>query len=259
VGVIKALKEAKTEGFLKNTDIGLHYGAGAYVCGEETALLESLEGKRGEPRLRPPYPTQCGLFGKPTVINNVETASRIPMIISDKKLTKLYPLSGNVKRPGVYELPFGISAERLIYDCGRGPDSGSLKAFAAGGVSGGIFPCSKLDIRLPIGSGAVIAINDKNCILDINCRIMEFFLEESCGKCTPCREGTEKLFLLLTKIKKGSRIKTNILEEIGEAMAFSSICGLGQSAPICLSSSLKFFKEEIEEHFKKRCRAGVCF
>jgi NADH-quinone oxidoreductase subunit F len=230
----RALDEAYAAHILGDTIFGSHTkfhiklrrGAGAYVCGEETALIESLEGKRGVPRLRPPYPTTHGLRGRPTLVNNVETLARIPSILekgadwychlgrNGAAGTKVYCLSGHIKRPGAYELPMGITARELIYDYGCGiRGEGKLKAFSSGGLSGGILPAGMVDISLNyesladagsmLGSGAVIVMDESTCMVDITLRAARFFEHESCGACTPCRVGNMRMVQLLDKISGG--------------------------------------------------------
>lgn len=288
----QALREAYDHDFLGDRILGsrrkfnikLRRGAGSYICGEETALIESLEGRRGVPRLRPPYPTTHGLWGKPTLVNNVETLARVPTILETgaewyQRLgrdgnagTKVYCVSGHVMKPGAYELPMGATARELIYDYGGGIRShGRLKAFSPGGVSSGILPAEMVDIPLDyeslakagsmLGSGAMIVMGDSTCIVDIALRMARFFAHESCGECTPCRIGISRMVQLLTKITTGhgSWQDVETLKELGERMRNDSRCGLGQSAPLPFLSSLNHFREEYQAHIEeKRCPSQVC-
>lgn len=288
----QALKEAyehhilgdKIFGSQFRFDIKLHRGAGAYICGEETALIESLEGKRGLPRLRPPYPPTHGLWGKPTLVNNVETLARVPTImekgvewyrrlgIGNAAGTKVYCLSGHVLQPGAYELPMGISARELIYGYGQGiRNNGRLKAFSPGGISSGILPATMVDIPLDydalakagsmLGSGAMIVMDDSVCMVDIARRASRFFAHECCGECTPCRAGTLQLVQLLTKIAAGSGSWADValLQELGGRMKTDSRCGLGQAAALPFLSSLNYFREEYQVHIEEnRCPSGIC-
>ena len=286
----KAIQEAEAKDFLGESILGSNFsfkitlfrGAGAYVCGEETALLDSLEGKKGQSRLKPPFPTFVGFKNKPTVLNNVETFANIPTIIlkggewfsqigsPHSPGTKLYCLSGDVNTPGVYELPTGISLRELIEKYGNGVQ-GRLKAVLPGGVSSSLLLPSDLDVKLDypsvqkagsmLGSGAVIVINDTHCMVDLAKRCAEFFDYESCGKCTPCREGTKRAREILTNITKGVGEESDLalLKELQEVMFDASRCGLGQAALNAVRSSLEKFSDEFKEHIsEKRCRLGVC-
>lgn len=286
----KAIDEAKSRGFLNGNildsgfsfDINLYKGAGAYVCGEETALLDSLEGKKGQSRIKPPFPTFVGFNNKPTVLNNVETFANIPQIVLKSgewfsRLgapacpgTKLYCLSGDVNAPGVYELPTDISLRQLLEEYGKGVQ-GRLKAVLPGGVSSKLLIPADLDVKMNypavqaagsmLGSGAVIVINDMHCMVDLARRCAEFFDYESCGKCAPCREGTKRAREILTNITKGEGELTDLdlLKPLQEVMYDSSRCGLGQSALNAVRSSLEKFHDEFEEHIlKKKCGLGVC-
>jgi NADH:ubiquinone oxidoreductase subunit F (NADH-binding)/NADH:ubiquinone oxidoreductase subunit E len=258
---------------------------GGYICGEETALLEALEGKRAEPRNKPPFPGTYGLFGKPTLINNVETFACIPAILlrgaewfhgqgrNNAAGLKFLALSGQVQRPGVYEVPLGLPAAQLIFDYGGGlPDGRSLKAFSPGGASSGFLPASMVDIPLEfqalaqvgsmLGSGGVVVVADGVCMLDLALNVVRFFRNESCGKCVPCRAGSEKLVQTLTRISHegGSSADLDTIHELAEAMQLTSICGLGQAAPLPITSVIRYFRDEIERHIYRRdCPAGVCF
>lgn len=255
--------------------------AGSYVSGEETALLESMEGNRCEPRLRPPYPATHGLHGKPTLIQNVETLSCIPQILKDneaqlpnqapKPRLKLYSVSGAVKQPGVYKLPLGSTARQLIHECAHGPSIGAgVKAFFPGGVSGGFLPASHMDVPLDfealnkvgcsLGTGGVIVVDEKKCIVDVVENCLEFFARESCGKCTPCSLGTQRLLSILRTVKQGKAEPAHIalLRELGVAMNDASICGLGQTAYNPVRCALEFFEDEFLDHLHGRCLVGSC-
>ncbi|MEA3560617.1 MAG: NADH-quinone oxidoreductase subunit NuoF [Candidatus Omnitrophota bacterium] len=286
----KAIKEAEKNNFLGKNILGsnfsfkiaLYRGAGAYVCGEETALLDSLEGKKGQSRIKPPFPTFVGFKNKPTVLNNVETLANIPAIIlgggewfskmgsSASPGTKLYCLSGDVKKPGVYELLTNITLKELIYSCGGGPD-GKIKAILPGGVSSCFLGEKDLDVIMDyksiqekgsmLGSGAVIVINNTRCLVDVAKRCAEFFAYEACGKCAPCREGTKRAKELLTNITigKGEPGDVELLKELQEILYDTSRCGLGQSAISAIRSALEKFPDEFERHIlKKKCPLGVC-
>ncbi len=258
-------------------DLEIFSGAGSYLCGEETALLSSIEGKKGRPRLKPPYPTQCGLWGKPTLINNVETLANIPPIVdhgaawyrglgtADSPGTKLISLSGDVARRGLYEVPFGTTFRRIIEDFGGGMKQGSrLKAVNIGGASGAVVPPWELDCPLEygacaqrgitIGSGAVFVMDDSRSILDNVRNRVDFFLHESCGKCTPCREGLRQAGRILHKALAGDAVLADIanLERYTRTMQNAAFCGLGQAAGNSLASSLKYFRGEYESV----CRDG---
>lgn len=275
--VSKALEKARLKGILGNRilgsdfnfDIEIRSGAGAYICGEEFALIESLEGKAGRPRNKPPYPTISGIHNKPTLINNVETFSNIPFIINEgaekfaaigtpsSSGTRLISLSGNVNKRGVYEVPFGITIREIIYNLGEGvPKNRKIKMVQLGGASGPCIPESMLDLRmdykeladngLSMGSGAVIVIDDRYDVLEIVRLIIRFFKHESCGKCTPCREGNRQILRILYKFISGtaSSKDLSLLESICSAMCQTSFCGLGQAAPTAILTTLKYFKEE---------------
>ncbi len=271
----------KIQGTDFSFDIYLYKGAGAYVCGEETALLDSLEGKRGEARLRPPYPATSGFRGKPTVVNNVETLSCIPAIILNggewySKIgsegspgTKLYCLSGDVRNPGVYELPTDVTLEELVSEYGRGVEGGA-KAALTGGISGGLLTPEQFKVTLDyksmlkagtgLGSGAIIMLNQRRCMVDVALRCLEFFEHESCGKCAPCREGTKRARELLQKIRRGNgdSASLELLLELQRVMYDTCICGLGQSALNVTKACIERFKGEFEEHLRGRCVVGVC-
>ena len=265
-------------------NIELRLGAGAFVCGEETALIHSIEGKRGMPTPRPPYPTQKGLFGMPTVINNVETLANIPVIILDgahhfnslgtekSKGTKVFALAGAVNNTGLVEVPMGTTLREIIFDIGGGIRNGKeFKAVQTGGPSGGCLPKEFLDTPIDydslnkagsiMGSGGMIVIDETSCMVDIAKFFLDFTQNESCGKCTPCREGTKRMLEILTRISQGKGVEGDIakLERLGQMIQRSSLCGLGKSAPNPLLSTIKHFRKEYEEHiYHKRCPAGVC-
>lgn len=288
-----AVRQAEKAGLLgasiDGTEFGfaihIRRGAGSYVCGEETALLNSLEGRRPWPRERPPYPTTDGLWGLPTVINNVETLSNVPAIlrhgadwfqglgIGESAGTKLYSLSGKIQRPGNYELPLGTTARELIFDYGGGPPDGhQVKAFTLGGISGGLMGEAQLDMPLDykapqtvggfLGSGGVVVLDDTSCVVDFARTCMAFYEDESCGKCFPCRIGTVRLREFLdaaTGRAKDVKIGESDLKDISDAMAHLSACGLGQAAPLPLQALWTRFADELDEHLNHQtCRAGVC-
>lgn len=289
----RAIAEAEAAGLL-GARIGgtgfafrvlIQRGAGSYVCGEETALLNSLEGRVPWPRERPPYPTAFGLWGRPTVINNVETLCQVPGILEkgaewfqslgrgENTGTKVYSVSGKVARPGNYELPLGVTARELILDhAGGPPESQSVKAFTLGGISGGLLSKESLDIALDytaparqgaaLGSGGLIVLDDSCCIVDFVRSCMLFYESESCGRCFPCRIGTvrlrEQLDGLTGRTDPLPRTREQ-MEELGAAMSSTSACGLGQSAPLVVLGMLNMFRDEFAEHLEARhCRAGVC-
>ena len=257
-------------------DIKLRMGAGAYVCGEETAMFESIEGKRGEPRYRPPYPGIQGLFGKPTVLNNVETIANVAPILKNgakwyrsigtegSSGTKLFTVIGNVNKRGVYEFPMGINLKELIYDyCGGIADGRELLAVQAGGASAPFINKDQIDMPLEIdyvassggrlGCGTIMVIDDTNCIVDMTLNNLYFFKEESCGKCTPCREGTTRLYEMVKKISKGKGKLSDIarIRGLGETMANASFCGLGRSATVPVESALNNFADVFNRHIDK--------
>jgi NADH:ubiquinone oxidoreductase subunit F (NADH-binding)/NADH:ubiquinone oxidoreductase subunit E len=292
-GLEQALQQMQRDGLVGEGTLGSELGVtleicespGGYICGEETALLEALEGKRAEPRNKPPFPGTHGLFGKPTLINNVETFAFIPAILlhgaewfkgqgqNDAAGLKFLALSGQVQRPGVYEVPLGIPASKLIFDYGGGlPPGRTLKAFSPGGASSGFLPASMVETPLEfqalakvgsmLGSGAVVAIADQMCMLDLALNVVKFFRNESCGKCVPCRAGSEKLVQTLGHIARGegSGRDLDTINELAEAMQLTSICGLGQAAPLPITSVVRHFHDEIERHvYRRECPAGVCF
>ncbi len=265
-------------------DLELRLGAGAFVCGEETALMISIEGKRGEPRPRPPFPAVKGLLGKPTLLNNVETYANITWIINhgaeafaaigtDKsKGTKVFALGGKITNTGLVEVPMGTSLRTIIEDIGGGvPNGKKFKAAQTGGPSGGCLPASMLDIAIDfeslaaagsmMGSGGMIVMDEDNCMVDIAKFFLEFVIDESCGKCTPCRIGTKRLYDLLCKITEGNGTLEDLdtIEELCYHLKSSSLCALGQSAPNPVLSTLQHFRDEYIAHVvDKRCPAGVC-
>ncbi|MEM3086331.1 MAG: NADH-ubiquinone oxidoreductase-F iron-sulfur binding region domain-containing protein [Halobacteria archaeon] len=252
--------------------VRLAIGAGSYVCGEETALLESMEGRRGEPRLRPPFPATRGLWGKPTLVSNVETLSLVPGVLEHGEVAarlKLFSVSGDVVRPGIYEAPLGTTARELIFDLAGGPIPGTeVKAFVPGGVATGFLPASKLDVPLEfsalakegsgLGSGGFIVLSDRRCTVDAAHNCLRFFAHESCGKCTPCRAGTEKMAGLLDRLCRLEPVEFGHFDDLAAVMADGSICGLGQTAPAPVMSGLKHFREEWGAHLRGVCPAGVC-
>jgi NADH:ubiquinone oxidoreductase subunit F (NADH-binding)/(2Fe-2S) ferredoxin/Pyruvate/2-oxoacid:ferredoxin oxidoreductase delta subunit len=265
-------------------DLEVRMGAGAFVCGEETALMQSIEGKRGQPRTRPPFPATSGLWGKPTNINNVETYANVPDIMlkggdwfasmgtQKSKGTKTFAIAGKVKRTGLIEVPLGITIREIIYDVGGGIlDDKPFKAVQTGGPMGGCIPEKYLDMPVDyeslasvgsiMGSGGFVVMDDKTCMVDIARFFMEFCQEESCGKCVPCRVGTRKMFDILNRICGGEGRPGDIeaLETLGEYVRSGSLCGLGQGAPNPVSSTIEHFRDEYEAHiYDKKCPAGVC-
>ncbi|HEX9035779.1 MAG TPA: NADH-quinone oxidoreductase subunit NuoF [Ktedonobacterales bacterium] len=288
--VERAVREAYMAGFAGENILGsgfdleitVHHGAGAYICGEESALLESLEGKRGYPRLKPPFPAVVGLYGGPTVINNVETIATLPAVIrhgadvyaaygtEKSKGTRLYCLSGHVNRPGNYELPLGTPLRTLIEEYGGGVRLGrKLKAFTPGGSSAPLLGADKLDVPLDyeavaaagsmLGSGGVIVLDDETCIVGATLRMTEFYRDESCGKCTPCREGTYWLVQLLERLEHGQGLESDLdlLLDICDNIAGRSFCPLGDAATMSIVSSIKLFREEYIYHVREHaCMVG---
>jgi NADH-quinone oxidoreductase subunit F len=264
--LLNAIGQAEEQGFLENVEIELREGAGAYMCGEESGLINSIEGRRGEARCKPPFPVSRGLWGKPTVVNNVETLMNIPPIILNgsrwfqgmgtekSRGTKVFSVSGDVEAPGVYELELGSSLSELVVDlaCGR-----NVKMVQVGGAAGRIIPGSLLDIPLSyesiLGSGAVTVFDESRDVIDIVLRDMEFLADESCGKCTPCREGTEVMLEILERLAggDGERKDLRVLEELGQVMMLSALCGLGQSAPLPVLDTLKHFRSDYERRVEQ--------
>jgi NADH-quinone oxidoreductase subunit F len=263
-GLQSAVDQAASKGLL-DLPVKIQEGAGAYVCGEESALMNSIEGRRGEVRFRPPFPPTSGLFGKPTIINNVETLMNIPVII-DKGAswfssigtpssagTKVFSVSGDVERPGVYEAVMGSRLSDLLSSAG----AGDVKMVQIGGATGGVVPSSMIGTPLSyetvLGSGAVTVFNTKRDVIDFVFRTMEFLNEESCGECTPCREGTEVMVGILERLAKGEGMQEDIatLERLSNLMMKSSLCGLGQAAPVPVLDTLKYFRNEYENRIKQ--------
>ncbi len=265
-------------------DLEIRMGAGAFVCGEETALIESIEGKRGQPRVKPPFPAQVGVWGKPTLNNNVETYANIPPILTKgakwfssigtetSKGTKVFCLAGKVKNTGLVEVPMGITLREVVYDIGGGiPDGKEFKAVQTGGPSGGCIPKEHLDTPIDyetlkelgtmMGSGGMIFMDEDTCMVDVAKYFLDFSVEESCGKCLPCREGNRVMLEMLEKITDGEGEEGDIerLEELGKNIMDTSLCGLGQSSPQPVISTLRYFRDEYEAHInEKRCPAKVC-
>ncbi|MBL8140280.1 MAG: NAD(P)H-dependent oxidoreductase subunit E [Acidobacteria bacterium] len=287
-----AIKQAEKAGLLGNEICGttfnfridIRLGAGAFVCGEETALIASIEGNRGTPRPRPPYPAEVGLWGAPTLINNVETYAAIPAIIRNgglwyagigtakSKGTKVFALAGRINNTGLIEVPMGLSLREIIYDIGGGiPDGRTFKAVQTGGPSGGCLPSQFLDMPVDyeslgkagsiMGSGGMIVMDDTSCMVDVARYFMDFCMTESCGKCIPCRVGTVQMHEVLRKMTTGEATMDDLalLEELCEVVQHTSLCGLGQTAPNPVLSTLKYFRDEYTAHIvEKRCPAGVC-
>ncbi len=287
-----AIKQAREYGMLGKDifgsgfdfDIDIRLGAGAFVCGEETALMTSIEGHRGEPRPRPPFPAVKGLFGVPTILNNVETYANVPGIIlkgaewfastgtEKSKGTKVFALGGKIHNTGLVEVPMGTTMREIIEDIGGGiPNGKKFKAAQTGGPSGGCIPAELIDTPIDydsltaigsmMGSGGLIVMDEDNCMVDIAKFFLEFTVDESCGKCTPCRIGTKRLLEILTKITEGKGTMEDLdrLEELANAIKAGSLCGLGQTAPNPVLSTLKYFRNEYEAHIKdKTCPAHVC-
>ena len=287
-----AIQQAREYGLLgKNIfgtdfsfDIDIKLGAGAFVCGEETALMTSIEGMRGEPRPRPPFPAKKGLFGRPTILNNVETYANIPQIIlkgadwfrsmgtEKSKGTKVFALGGKITNTGLVEIPMGTTLRTIVEDIGGGcPNGKKFKAAQTGGPSGGCIPAELIDTPIDydsltaigsmMGSGGLIVMDEDNCMVDIAKFFLEFCVDESCGKCVPCRIGTKRLYDLLCKITdgKGTLEDLDTIEELCHHLKDSALCALGQSAPNPVLSTLKYFRDEYVAHVvEKRCPAGVC-
>jgi NADH:ubiquinone oxidoreductase subunit F (NADH-binding) len=288
-----AIEQAREHGLLGenilnsgyNFDVKIVRGAGAFVCGEETALMASIEGRAGTPRSRPPYPAQKGLWGKPTDINNVKTWATVPQIISNgarwysqigtetSKGTMIFSLVGKIKNTGLVEVPMGIPLRDLIMNIGGGVPGRkkNLKAVQTGGPSGGCIPANLLDLPVDyehltevgsiMGSGGMIVMDETTCMVDIARYFLDFLKDESCGKCTPCREGIRRMLDILIRITQGEGQMQDLdtLEQLGRVVQATSLCGLGQTAPNPLLSTLHYFRQEYETHIKdKFCPAGVC-
>ncbi|MFW6377837.1 MAG: NADH-ubiquinone oxidoreductase-F iron-sulfur binding region domain-containing protein, partial [Bacillota bacterium] len=288
----KAIKDAEEYGLLGNDIFGSGFnfklnikeGAGAFVCGEETALMASIEGKRGMPSPRPPYPAVKGLWGKPTNINNVETLANIPFIIQEgpevfssygtegSPGTKVFALTGKIKNTGLVEVPMGTTLREVIYDIGGGLQANrKFKAVQTGGPSGGCIPEDYLDLPIDydsllevgamMGSGGMVVMDDNTCMVDVARFFLNFTQSESCGKCTPCREGTKRMLEILNRITegKGKSGDIKLLRELAEHIRDTSLCGLGQSAPNPVLSTLQYFENEYIAHIEdEKCPAGVC-
>ncbi len=287
-----AIEQAAEKGFIGNNilgtgfdfDIKIKKGAGAFICGEETALIASIEGKRGLPRTKPPFPAHKGLWGKPTVINNVETLANLPAILTrgsawyasigseQNKGTKVFALTGKIKNTGLIEVPMGISLKEIIYEIGGGMERNrTFKAVQTGGPSGGCIPASHIDMPVDyeslirigsmMGSGGMVVMDDTTCMVDMARFFLSFTQNESCGKCTPCRLGTKRMLEILTRITEGKGRESDIelLIEIGTDIKLSSLCGLGMSAPNPVLSTIHFFRDEYEAHIGEGiCPANVC-
>ena len=288
----KAIDQAREYGILgKNIwetnfsfDLEIRLGAGAFVCGEETALLESIEGRRGQPRLKPPFPANAGLWQKPTLINNVETYANITKIIlngakwyssigtATSKGTKVFALGGNVVNVGLVEVPMGTTLREIVFDIGGGiPNGHGFKAAQTGGPSGGCIPAEHLDTPIDyeslgaigsmMGSGGLIVMDDTKCMVNLAKFYLGFTVDESCGKCTPCRIGTKRMHEILEKITEGNGTIEDLenLETLAVNIKKASVCGLGQTAPNPVLSTLKYFKDEYRAHIiEKRCPTGEC-
>lgn len=287
-----AIRQAERMGLLGNNICGttfsfhvdIRLGAGAFVCGEETALIASIEGKRGQPRPRPPYPAEYGLWGYPTLINNVETFANVAPIIRNggdwfasigtekSKGTKVFALAGRVKNTGLIEVPMGITLREIIFDIGGGiPEGRRFKAVQTGGPSGGCVPEQYLDMPVDyeslakvgsiMGSGGMIVMDETSCMVDVAKFFMDFCVTESCGKCVPCRVGTVQMYQILDKITSGEATMEDLtlLEELCDMVKYTSLCGLGQTAPNPVLSTLQYFRDEYIAHIvDKQCPAGVC-
>ncbi|MCI7097597.1 MAG: 4Fe-4S binding protein, partial [Lachnospiraceae bacterium] len=287
-----ALKQAREQGLLGDDifgtgfsfDIDLRLGAGAFVCGEETALMTSIEGNRGEPRPRPPFPAVKGLFEKPTILNNVETWANIPRIImkgadwfasmgtEKSKGTKVFALGGKINNVGLVEIPMGTTLREIVEEIGGGvPNGKKFKAAQTGGPSGGCIPASNFDVEIDydnlvaigsmMGSGGLIVMDEDDCMVDIAKFFLEFTVDESCGKCTPCRIGTKRLLEILEKITEGKATMDDLdqLERLADLIKNNSLCALGQTAPNPVLSTLKHFRDEYVAHIvDRRCPAGKC-
>lgn len=288
----KAIDQAREKGMLGkhifgtsfSFDVELKYGAGAFVCGEETALIHSMQGERGEPKSKPPYPAESGYLGKPTIVNNVETLLNVPGIIlhgsdwfreigtKDSPGTKVFALAGKINNVGLVEVPMGTSLREIIYDIGGGIKNGKrFKAVQTGGPSGGCLTSKDLDISIDfdslaargsiMGSGGMIVMDEEDCMVSIAKFFLEFTLDESCGKCTPCRIGNTRLYEILHRITEGEGKLEDLtlLEELSDTIKEASLCGLGQTSPNPVLSTLKEFREEYLQHVvDKSCLAGVC-
>jgi NADH-quinone oxidoreductase subunit F len=277
-----ALDEVREAGLLGDVTIVLHRGAGAYICGEETALLESLEGNRGQPRSKPPFPAVAGVYAAPTLVNNVETIATVPAIVErggdwyaslgveNSAGTRVFSLSGNVVNGGNYELPLGTTLRELIFDLGGGiPDGRALKAVIPGGSSVPVLTAEQIDVGLDfdsmaeagsmLGSGAVIVIDDRACMVQLGLRVAQFYMHESCGKCTPCREGTRWMVQLLRKLEDGraTQGELDLLLDVCDRILGKCLCPLGDAAAMPIASYVDAFRAEFQEHIDEgRCPYG---
>ncbi|MES9968367.1 MAG: NADH-quinone oxidoreductase subunit NuoF, partial [Sedimenticola sp.] len=285
-----AIDQAREAGFLGENilgsgfdfDLNIHLGGGAYVCGEETALLESIEGKKGQPRYKPPFPAHFGLYGRPTIINNTESLASIPVImekggewfkdmgVENSGGTKLFSISGNINNPGVFEIPMGTPFSELLEMAGGMKDGRPIKAVIPGGSSSPVIPGEQMmDLTMDydsiqgagsmLGSGAVIVMDDTNCMVKVLERMSYFYYEESCGQCTPCREGTGWLYRVVSRIENGQGRPEDLalLDDVTEKIAGRTICALGDAAAMPVQGMLKHFRDEFEYHIEhKRCKVG---
>ncbi|MFW6111827.1 MAG: NADH-quinone oxidoreductase subunit NuoF [Candidatus Bipolaricaulota bacterium] len=286
----KAIEQAKDHGLLGqdimgtgfNFELDIKQGAGAFVCGEETALISSIESKRGMPNPRPPFPAQSGLWGQPTNINNVETWANVKNIISrgadwfssigteNSKGTKVFSLTGDIDNTGLVEVPMGTTIEEIVYQIGEA-ERGSIKAVQTGGPSGGVIPSDRFNLPVDyeslqeagsiMGSGGLIVMDKETCLVEVARFFLNFIQDESCGKCTPCRDGTKRMLEILERLTEGKGKDGDLekLEELSHYIEESSLCGLGQTAPNPVLSTLRYFHDEYEAHLHGRCPAGVCF
>ncbi|MBS3825986.1 NADH-quinone oxidoreductase subunit NuoF [Candidatus Bipolaricaulota bacterium] len=286
----KAIEQAEDNGLLGqdimgtgfNFGLDIKQGAGAFVCGEETALISSIESKRGMPDPRPPFPAQSGLWGQPTNINNVETWANVKNIISrgadwfssigteNSKGTKVFSLTGDIDNTGLVEVPMGTTIEEVVYQIGEA-ERGSIKAVQTGGPSGGVIPSNRFDLPVDyeslqeagsiMGSGGLIVMDNETCLVEVARFFLNFIQDESCGKCTPCRDGTKRMLEILERLTEGKGKDGDLerLEELSHYIEESSLCGLGQTAPNPVLSTLRYFQDEYEAHLHGRCPAGVCF
>ncbi|HOT97143.1 MAG TPA: NADH-quinone oxidoreductase subunit NuoF [bacterium] len=287
----RAIDQARSQGLLGENifgsgfsfDLEIREGAGAYICGEETALIESIEGKRGEPRNKPPFPPSVGLWGKPTIVNNVETLANIPQILfkgaewykgigtAKSPGTKVFTMVGNINNPGLIEVPMGITLREIIYDIGHGiPGGKGFKMAQLGGTTGGILTSEHLDLPLSteslreigagMGSGALLVVDDSQCTVGLVKNFVEFFVHESCGICTLCREGNGRLLEILERLTSGhgAARDLDLMEELARTMTKGAFCGLGQAAPIPILGCMRYFRGEFEQHLAGTCKAGRC-
>ena len=272
-----AITQARQFGYLgQDFDITIRLGAGAFVCGEETALMNSVMGKRGEPHPRPPYPTESGLYGQPTMINNVETLANVPNIIlygaEHFQNTKIFAVSGAVQKSGLVEVPLGTTIADLVYNyCGGAKPGHTIKAVQIGGPSGGCIPAHLFHTPLDyenikkvgaiLGSGGLVVLDETTCMVDFAKFFLKFSADESCGKCTPCRVGTKKLEAMLDKITRGQGTLADLdkIQSLAQQIMDTSLCGLGQSSPTPVLTALQYFRAEFEAHLRGECPAGVCF